>query len=91
MLLEFPCGDCVRCNGLFDGRTSNPRNFSEEADPISRQRRDSTTSATSATPTAHREPVSPGWRTLPAASAPVVVTILNVDNEPPRNLPPTIV
>ena len=49
MLLQFPCGDCVRCNGLFDGRTSNPRNFSEEADPISRHRRDSTTSATSAT------------------------------------------
>ncbi len=20
MLLQFPCGDCVRCNGLFDGR-----------------------------------------------------------------------
>ena len=19
MLLQFPCGDCVRCNGLFDG------------------------------------------------------------------------
>ena len=38
MLLQFLCGDCVRCNGLFDGRTLNFRNFSEEADPISRQR-----------------------------------------------------
>ena len=60
MLLQFPCGDCVRCNGLFDGRTTNPRNFSEEADSILRRRRDSTTSATPATPTVHREPASPG-------------------------------
>ena len=22
MLLPFPCGDCVRCNGLFDGSPS---------------------------------------------------------------------
>jgi len=60
MLLQFPCGDCVRCNGLFDGRTTNHRNFSDEADPLSRKRRNSTTSATSATPIAHREPASPG-------------------------------
>jgi len=59
MLLQFPCGDCVRCNGWFDGRTTNPCNFSEEADPISRQRRESTTLASSATPIAHREPASP--------------------------------
>ena len=60
MLLQFLCGDCVRCNGMFDGRTTNPRNFSEEADPSSLQRRDSTTSATSDIPIAHREPESPG-------------------------------
>jgi len=23
MLLQFPCGDCVRCNGLFDGEPSS--------------------------------------------------------------------
>src|SRR5450631_2668725 len=47
MLLQFPCGDCVRCNGLFDGKTTNFRNFSDEANPILRHPRDSTTSATS--------------------------------------------
>jgi hypothetical protein len=34
MLLQCPCGGIVRCNGLFDGRTTNPRNFSDQADPI---------------------------------------------------------
>jgi hypothetical protein len=29
------------CNALFDGRTTNLCNFSGEADPVSRQRRDS--------------------------------------------------
>jgi hypothetical protein len=24
MLLQFLCGDCVRCNGLFDGSTASP-------------------------------------------------------------------
>jgi hypothetical protein len=60
MLLQCPCGGIVRCNGLFDGRTTNPRNFSDQADPISHQRRDPTTSATSVIPIVHREPVSPG-------------------------------
>jgi hypothetical protein len=23
MLLQFPCGDCVRCNGWFDGNGSD--------------------------------------------------------------------
>ena len=33
---------CLRvCNGLFDSRTTNLCNFSGEADPVSRQRRDS--------------------------------------------------
>jgi hypothetical protein len=50
----------VRCNALFDGRTTNPRNFSDEAEPMLRQRRDFTTSATSATAIAHHKPASPG-------------------------------
>jgi hypothetical protein len=50
----------VRCNALFDGRTTNPRNFSDQADPISHQRRDPTTLAASATTIAHRKPASQG-------------------------------
>jgi hypothetical protein len=88
MLLQCPCGGIVRCNGLFDGRTTNPRNFSDQTDPISRQRRDSTTSATSAITIVHRKPASPGLRALPVASATIVVTILHVDDKPPRNLAP---
>jgi hypothetical protein len=60
MLLQCPCGGIVRCNGLFDGRTTNPLNFSDQADPISHQRRDSTTSVTSATAIVHRKPASQG-------------------------------
>jgi hypothetical protein len=59
MLLQCPCGGIVRCNGLFDGRTTNPRYFSDQANPISHQRRDSTTSVTSAATIAHRKPASP--------------------------------
>jgi hypothetical protein len=50
----------IRCNGLFDGRTIDFRNFSEEADPAARRRRDSATSAAASTPISQREPASPG-------------------------------
>jgi hypothetical protein len=38
MLHQCPCGGFVRCNGLFDSRATKPRNFSDQAVPISRQR-----------------------------------------------------
>ncbi len=38
MLHQCPCGGIVSFNGLFDSRTTSPRNFADEADPISRQR-----------------------------------------------------
>jgi hypothetical protein len=38
MLHQCPCGGFVRCNGLFDSRATKPRNFSDEAVPILRQR-----------------------------------------------------
>jgi hypothetical protein len=56
MLLQCPCGGIVRCNGLFDGRTTSLRNFSDQPDPISHQRRDPSTLATSATTIAITSP-----------------------------------
>jgi hypothetical protein len=65
MLLQFPCGDCVRCNGLLGGafsRRSRP-------DPAPNRRRGAIASFTSESTSFHRDGIV-HFTSLPVRHAP---------------------